>query len=242
MKIKMKWTTTLWALALAVLFPAAALAQSDATPAQSSASQNQIEVVPAKVGAPVIDDIAGSFYATFTTKSTTGNGVTQGSSNSEGGLFEVRQIRSNWIGYEFAFSLNPDNQTVTPVPGNCGYSCNLPPFALSVVIPAFSLDYIASRQYGRLRPFLVGGFGLTTFVSQGLKGTYISTPARPTEVAGAGLDWALTPRLGIRLQYRENILTVPHMNSYYPNTGGYTPIGEPMVGVYLRVPHILPPN
>ena len=202
-----KWMKAFGALVLVTLIPAAARAQTD---------------------------IAGNFYNTLTTKSVTGNGITQTSTNSVGGMLELRHIKTPWIGYEFTYSLNPDNQTVTPVKGSCGYFCGNPTESLSVNNNSFSLDWVISRRYGHLRPFVVGGFGFTIAVSSGINGTYLNTPVKPTYIAGGGTDWDLGSRLGIRLQYRENIFTAPHFDPAYPNTGRFTPEGQPMIGVYYR--------
>ena len=232
MKMHMKWMNAFWALALAALIPAAAQAPA------ANVLTAQAPAAPAKA-AYAQTDIAGSFYGTFTTKSVTGGGITQTSTNSIGALLELRHIQSPWIGYELAFSLNPDNQTVTPVPGACGFFCSSPPQSLSVLDPAFSLDWIVSRQYRSLRPFLSGGFGFTYAMPAGIKGTYLNVPVKPTTVGGAGVDWGIGSRFGIRLQYRENIFTAPHINPFYPNAGRFTPEGEPMVGVYFQVNNLL---
>ena len=128
---------------------------------------------------PAQVDIALSGYATFTTKSITNNGMTQTSTNSAGGLFEARRIQTPWIGYELAFSFNPDNQTITPVQGSCGFYCSLPEEKLSVKDITISADWIFSRDYGRFQPFAVAGFGFTV-ASTGTKGTYLSLPVKPT--------------------------------------------------------------
>ena len=65
------------------------------------------------------------------------------------------------------------------------------------------------------------------------------SPSNPPPLAA--LEWigASDPRFGIRLQYRENIFTAPHINPFYPNAGRFTPEGEPMVGVYFQVNNLL---
>lgn len=223
----MKWMKAFSGLLLVALFSAAALAQNQPAPAQS-----QTVAQPAAPRRAQFD-IAGSFYATFTTKSINGNGMHQTSTNSVGGLLEIRRIQTGWIGYEFAYSVNPDNQTITPIPGSCGYYCQLPEESLSVKDNTISGDWVFSRQMGRFQPFLVTGVGLT-IANSGLKGTYLSLPVKPTYILGGGTDCAVTSSLGLRIQYRENIFTAPHFDPAYPNTGGFTPVGEPTIGVYYR--------
>jgi hypothetical protein len=229
MKMQIKWMIALWALVLAALIPAAVHAQTDAAQPQTTAAHAQ---PPA---AHALTDVAGSFYETFTTKTVTGGGITQTSANSEGGLLELRHIQSPWIGYELAYSFNRDNQTLAPVPGACAYFCRNVPETLGVMNHEFSLDWIVSRQYGNLRPFLVGGVGFTLAIPLAVPGTYVMNSTKPTYIGGAGVDWGFGSKLGLRLQYRENILTAPHLDPRFPSTGGFTPIGEPMVGVYYRL-------
>jgi opacity protein-like surface antigen len=236
----MKWTNAFSALLLAALIPVATHAQTAAPQTQTGAPQVQSSAPAAQAANPGITDIAGSFYKTFTTKSVTGNGINQASTDSYGGLFELRHIQSPWLGYEFTFSVNPDNQTLTPIPGSCGFFCNNPTETLNLIDTAFSLDYIASKQYGSLRAFALGGFGFTIGIPGGIPYTYLSLPVKPTYIGGAGVDWALTHKLGIRLQYRENIFTAPHIDPRYPNVGLFTPEGQPMFGVYYRINNLFP--
>lgn len=232
MKILMKWMKAFSGLVLVALVSAAAHAQTQPAPAQSQPAQAHAALLP-PLPPPAQVDIAVSGYATFTTKSITNNGMTQTSTNSAGGLFEARRIQTPWIGYELAFSFNPDNQTITPVQGSCGFYCGLPEEKLSVKDITVSADWVFSRHYGRFQPFAVAGFGFTV-ASSGLKGTFLSLPVKPTYIAGGGVDCAVTSNLGLRLQYRENIFTVPHFDPAYPNTTGFTPVGEPTIGVYYR--------
>jgi len=249
----MKWTNVFSGLLMAALIPAAALAQFNTPPAPSSAPSAPSSAPETQSGAPQVQttapaqaanlgitDIAGSFYENFATKSVTGNGITQASTNAPGGLFELRHIQSSWIGYEFAFSFNPDNQTLTPIPGSCGFFCNLSSEDLVLKDAAISVDYVASKQYGRIMPFALGGFGFTIGVPGGIPYTYLSLPVKPTYIAGGGLDLALTHKLGIRVQYRENIFTAPHIDPRYPNVGQFTPEGQPTFGVYYRINNLFP--
>lgn len=221
----MKWTMALCGLVVAALIPPAhaqGTAQTQA-PAQTEVSiRNQI-------------DIAGSFFEALTTKSISGSGITQTSSNGIGGMFEARRIQSPWIGYEFTYSLSPDNQTITPIAGACQFSCNLPQQPLKVKHHEFTLDYVASRKYGSLRPFLVGGFGFSIFVPSGIQGTYLENATKPSIVGGGGVDIGVGSRLGVRVQYREDLFTAPHLDPVYPATRGYTPAGEPLVGIFFHL-------
>lgn len=179
-------------------------------------------------------DIAGSFYKTFT-QSTSGNGITQAAKDSAGGMFELRHIQTPWIGYEFAYSLNPNNQTLAPVTGACDFYCNNTPETISVKDHRFTLDWIVSRQYGHLRPFLVGGLGFTVAIPAGAYGSDLNTVVRPTYVYGGGTDWAFGSKAGIRVQYRGNLYKAPDVDPTYPATGSFTQDADPMIGIFFRL-------
>ena len=66
-------------------------------------------------------DVAVSGFATLTSSSN-GHGTQQTPENSEGGLFELRHIVNPLVGYEFAYSFNPADQTYAPA-ASCGYVC-----------------------------------------------------------------------------------------------------------------------
>jgi opacity protein-like surface antigen len=58
----------------------------------------------------------------------------------------------------------------------------------------------------------------------------------PVYVYGAGVDWALFPRIGIRLQYRGNVypaVNLDRANFAPPNS--YTHTAEPMIGFYFKL-------
>lgn len=65
---------------------------------------------------------------------------------------------------------------------------------------------------------------------------------KPVYVYGAGLDWDLSRRLGLRFQYRGNIYSAPNMTkfssapyTYFSTTGSYMHTAEPAVGVYFHL-------
>jgi hypothetical protein len=145
-KMRMKWMlTTLMVIAMATLTGAAAHGQDSGA--------------KAKAARPGVETDAGlSGYATFN-KASSGNGTQQTPTNSFGGLIELRQIRSNWFGYEMAVNDNLAAQKYVPNPGACLLACANPPTSMSADAVEFTIDYIVSHQMGKLRPFAVGGAG-----------------------------------------------------------------------------------
>ena len=112
--MRMKWMlTTLIVIGMTALTGAAAHGQAAATK-PAAADRSGVET-----------DAGVSGYATFTS-GTSGAGVVQTPSNSYGGMIEVRQLRSDWLGYEAAFNFNPADQKYAPKTGACQLACSNP--------------------------------------------------------------------------------------------------------------------
>jgi hypothetical protein len=177
-------------------------------------------------------NLGASFYRTFT-QSSTGNGTVQTPTDSYGGMLAARQIRSPFVGYELGFSLAPDDQTLAPEAGACGYVCQNKPTKLTAKDIEIAGDWIVSAKVGALRPFVLGGLGVVvTATSSGTLDT--NTTARVAYIGGGGADIALQPHYGLRLQYRESFFKAPNLLPVDPPTGKYTQIGEPMFGFYIN--------
>jgi opacity protein-like surface antigen len=220
-KMRMKWMlTTLIVIGMTALTGAAAQDQASATKPKAEAKSG------------VETDAGLSGYATFTS-GTSGAGVVQTPTNSFGGMFELRQIRSNWLGYEMAFNFNPADQKYAPKTGACLLACSNPVTPINANAAEFSIDYVVSHQMGRLRPFAVGGLGFFITIP-GATPYGNNTSIRGAYIGGGGLDYDLSTHLGVRFQYRETWYKAPNISSIYPATGQLTQTGEPMGGVYYR--------
>ena len=218
----------------AVLFVVAVAALGAACPAQTSADgqaqTNPATPAQAKAADEAEFSIGGSFYEALN-KSTAGNGTVQTTTNSAGGMLEVRFIDKPFLGGEFTYSYNPANQTIAPA-ANCAtyYDCfTIPP--LKVKASEVGLDYVVSKKIGRLRPFAVGGLGF--FISSPDNSKYeVNTVVRPAYIFGGGLDWAALGHIGLRVQFRDNVYKAPNLSSFNEPTGQFTHSAEPMAGVY----------
>lgn len=180
-------------------------------------------------------DVAGSFYRTINS-STTGNGTEQTPSNSEGGMLELRYLQSRFIGYELGYSFNPENVSLAPTASNCGFFCGNKPETLKGYAHQVSVDWVVSpARKGNLRPFAVGGVGFVITAPSGVNNQSLNTAVRPGYVAGAGVDWGLAPRIGIRLQFRDTFFKSPNEDPQYPTTGKFTQTAMPMAGIFFRL-------
>jgi len=181
-------------------------------------------------------DVAASFYRTFI-GSTSGNGTTQSATESDGGSIEVRHMFRPLAGVGLSYALNPDNQTLSPQSGQCGIFCSNPTTKVSAKASEVAIVWVGTFKAGNLRPFVDAGLGAFIVAPSPAANPALETDtiARPAYVAGAGVDWGISPRVGLRLQYRDSFYLAPDLIPNYPQTGRYTQTGEPMVGVYFRL-------
>jgi opacity protein-like surface antigen len=235
--VKTKWVQTLFLLiGLATLSSMAACAQTD---------------------------VAASLYGTFNESSSiNNNGATQSPSNAAGGLLEVRHISKPWFGYEGTYSINRANQVFSSSTyAVCGV-CNASTTWIPVSANAHEVtgDWVASLKLGKLRPFALAGGGIlfdvpssgqvtgTTLITacgggdpDCVKGTVTTSTStttsttKPVFVYGAGADWKLLPRIGLRLQYRGNLYKAPDLVSGFTSTNALTHTAEPMIGIYFHL-------
>jgi opacity protein-like surface antigen len=228
--MRMKLTLTAFILiGMAALCGAAAYGQADS---QSNGQTATAPAAPAPTVSHIQTDAAVSFFPTFTSV-TSGNGTLQTPTNSVGGMLELRQILKPLLGYEMTYSFSPSDQAFAPKAGNCDYVCQNTPTKISASVSEIGFDYVASHTFGNLRPFAVGGLGFYITIP-GATPYGNRTVIRAAYIFGGGLDWNMTPRLGLRLQYRDNLFTAANLSSIYPPTGVLTHSEEPMAGVYYR--------
>jgi opacity protein-like surface antigen len=193
-------------------------------------------------------DVAASLYGAFT-GTTTGNGVVQSPSNSAGGLLEVRHISRPWIGYEGTYAFNRANQAYSETNLCPGINC---PFTFTEAVSAnaheMTGDWVASMKIRNFRPFALAGGGILLNLPSSKSINTIScvgtclpgdidnattTAVKPVFVYGAGLDWRLAPRIGLRLQYRGNLYKAPNL-TYFTSASAFMHTAEPMIGIYFR--------
>ena len=178
-------------------------------------------------------DVALSGYGTFTS-STSGFGTQQTPHNSAGGMLEVRHIVNPLIGFEFAYSFNPANQSYAPKTGACDFVCGDPPLTVNGNASQVGGNWVVSFPKGNIRPFALGGAGFLITLPTGISPYTINTVVRPVFVYGGGLDWSFLPHFGLRLQVRGNMSKAPNLSNLYTSTTQYTQIYEPMGGVFYR--------
>lgn len=217
--MRAKWSPAFFLLIALASLPGRAQQSAAQAPAPRAAQKASVET-----------DVGGSFYKTFT-NTTTANGVQQTPANADGGMFELRQIRNPLVGYELTFGYNEADEKFAATATNCGYVCNAPPQSLTSKASTVGLDWVFSKQFGHLRPFAVGGLGF--FIDEPGVTTYPNRDIVHADfIYGGGIDWAFTPHLGLRFQYRSNNYSAPNLTTVFPASGAMAHMNEPMAGVF----------
>lgn len=207
--------------------------------------------------------IAASLYGAFNgSTSTDVNSSVQSPSNAAGVGLELRHIHNSFIGYEAAYSYNRANQMYsTKSYAVCGV-CNAGQSWTPVSANAHEVTgaWVASLKAGGFRPFALAGGGVlfdvpssgqattTTLITEcggGIDGctpgtittntATTNTSTKGVFVFGAGLDWALLPHLGLRLQYRGNVYKAADLTNAFTSINTFTHTAEPMIGIYFRL-------
>jgi len=185
-------------------------------------------------------DVAVSLLGAFGSATNYNIGLEhQRSANAAGGLFEFRQVRNPIVGYEATYSFNRANQvySYTGTTPACPPTseCVDAPNVVSANAHEIAGDWLLSAHVARFRPFALVGVGvLFTEPTSATFGLNTTTSSEPVYVYGAGLDWRLAPRIGLRLQYRGSVYKAPNVTPNEGSNGDYMHIAEPMIGAYFR--------
>jgi opacity protein-like surface antigen len=167
-------------------------------------------------------DINGAAYGAFT-RSTSGDGLTQSQSSAVGFNLGLRRYVSPLYGWEATYSYNSARQDY----GGTGYGY------ISAQQHALTADYVVSlKMTPTIRPFALIGGGAILFVPN--TGPALATSVRGTVNYGVGVDVALLPHIGVRVQYRGLFYRAPDFEQPAYSTNSYTTTSEPMAGIYYK--------
>lgn len=186
---------------------------------------------------PAQTDVGLSLYGAFS-GTTNAAGATVSPSNSAGGIFELRHIANPILGFEGTYSFNRANETYTStVAVTCAQGVTCPSTAkVAANAHEITVDWVPSVHVANFRPFGVLGVGALLNVPQnGQTSIETQTSTKAVYVYGAGLDWALVPHIGLRLQYRGNLYKTPNVTQLFTSIDAFRHTAEPMIGIYFRL-------
>lgn len=167
-------------------------------------------------------------------RSTSGNQTTQTVTESGVGLATIRINFSRRSSAEFNYGRIRNTQEYFSSPYQ---------YRIQDKITEYSGDYVFRPvKWNKFRPYALAGGGVLRFYPD-YKGTTINqilTPlgamnqTRPSFLFGAGLDYRVTKRWGVRLQYRGFLYEVPDFKVNNLFTGAVGTLSEPTLGVVFR--------
>lgn len=179
-------------------------------------------------------DVAASYFYPINT-STSGNGTNQHPKNSTGVLAEFRYIRTPLMGFEISYSFNPADMSYTVNSGSCGLRCGNPPITVTSDNHMIGMNWIftTKKKYAGFSPFGLAGLGFV--ISEPNTNDYaLNSKVRLSANYGGGVDFAFTPRLGIRGQVRGAAYSAPDLSILYSPTHGTMQTIQPSIGIYFR--------
>ena len=175
-------------------------------------------------------DLALSALGAFS-QTSTGNGTVQVPAIHAGGLVQLRHIRNPLVGYEVTYSYTGANLVYKAAASNV--EVLPPPQPVSAAAHQITGDWVFSLRVLNLKPFALAGVGVL-IDEPGSNQIAASTSTRAVYVYGAGLDIALIPHFGLRLQYRGNVNKAPDLSKVFTSTDRFIHTAEPMAGLYIR--------
>ena len=167
-------------------------------------------------------------------RSTSGNLTTQSATQTGVGLATIRVNFSRRSSAEFTYSRLRNTQKY-----------DSPPFAYRIQdrVVEYTGSYIYRPfRWNRIRPFALAGAGALRFYPQDtgttVNGIAVALPTvnqtRATFVFGGGIDYRVTKRWGVRLQYRGFLHEVPDFRVNNLFTGATGLLSMPTLGVTFR--------
>lgn len=167
-------------------------------------------------------------------RSTSGNLTSQSATQTGVGLATVRVNFSRRSSAEFTYSRLRNTQKY-----------DSPPFAYRIQdhVTEYTGSYIYRPfHWNRIRPFALAGAGVLRFYPEytgtTVNGIVVALPTvtqnRATFVFGGGIDYRVTKRWGVRLQYRGLLHQAPDFRVNNLFTGATGLLSMPTLGVTFR--------
>jgi opacity protein-like surface antigen len=175
-------------------------------------------------------EFAGAFAAYFNSNAS-GQGITDGPTNSGGFLINYRYHFNDWAALEVNYSRTRYTQYYS---GAGGFITSWTQATAQEATMAFVVHFWPQLN-GRLRPFGEAGTGALFWspISSGSIGGPFNQ-SRPVLVYGGGIDWKWFSRFSIRAGYRGLVFTAPDFNVDGQFTNARTQIKQPYVGLTFR--------
>jgi outer membrane autotransporter protein len=167
----------------------------------------------------------------FFTQSTSGNGTAYSSTQTGGFLSTYRYHLNHWASIEGAYGFDINSQKYGLSSGAFRIQSGIRQMTGSLVVN------LPSRAHSRLNPYFVAGGGALLFDPTGNQFDTLAgaqTSAKGVFVYGAGVNYAMSKRLSLRMEYRGFVYGTPDFGFGILDTNSITHTAVPSVGLTFR--------
>jgi opacity protein-like surface antigen len=187
----------------------------------------------------------GFFTKDSSGTTSTGDKLTQHSTNNGGLLLSYRYHFKSWLGADVSYGYGRNEQEdlvtfapgITPILGPGPVRLAAPiPFNVQTNVHQATAAFVVTvpRKPFHLNPYLLAGSGALVFAPTDNRGGTVigaTTQARPTFVYGGGVDYNLGRHLAVRLEYRGFVYKRPSFGLTTLNSGVEAYTSQPSAGV-----------
>jgi outer membrane immunogenic protein len=167
----------------------------------------------------------------FFTQSSSGNGTAYSATQTGGLLSTYRYHWKHWASVEAAYGYDINSQKYGLSSGTFRIQSGIQQMTGSLV---FNLP---SRAKSRINPYIVAGGGALLFDPTGNEFNTLAgaaTDAKGVFVYGAGVNYAMSKRLSLRMEYRGYVYGTPDFGFSVLDTNSITHTAVPSVGLTFR--------
>jgi len=165
------------------------------------------------------------------TSDVNGNGTAYSATESGGVLGTYRYHLNHWISLEGAYGYNSNTQKYLLSSGAFRIQSGVHDFTGSLVLN------LPSHHHSRMSPYVLVGGGALRFVPTGNELNTLSGAQSQTKgafVYGAGVNYGLSKRLSLRVEYRGLLYGTPDFDFGALTTTSVTHTAIPSVGLSYR--------
>ena len=166
----------------------------------------------------------------FFTKDSSGNGLTQHSTDTGGFLADYRIHLNKWLAADGAYGYIRNTEQSFTLTDSFPVQANVHQLMGSVV---GNLPFARAR----FEPYVLAGAGALIFDPTGNAGGSVDGAERQTKAAfvyGGGANYHVLPHVSLRLEYRGLAYKRPDFGLNFLNSDKFTHTAEPSAGIVFR--------
>jgi outer membrane immunogenic protein len=166
----------------------------------------------------------------FFTKNSTGNGISQHSTDTGGFVASYRYHFNDWLAADasYGYIRNTQQNFTSSSASNVQADVHQVTGAVVVTVPTRTFPF---------QPYVLAGTGALVFDPTGNAGGFVrgaTTEARAAFLYGGGVDWNLTQHFALRAEYRGFVYERPDFSLAALHSGAVTNTAQPSAGIVFR--------